>query len=166
MLDNISHYHCEKRMIKLIVTGRHFWWQEAMMKINWLQYTFRIRNNGMWQEANKWTWPYALINELLSPLSPTSWEQHRNLNEKSIALCNLKLESILWPDFLSFFFFSLSKRVSQLKTEFSCKEQFFKNLQKKHDTSLQQFLPAMSRDFFPWHLKCLEFRFPFSHSSF
>lgn len=104
MLAIITHYHCEERMIELIVTGRHFWWQEAMMKINWLQYTFKIWNNGKWQKANKWTWPSALINELLSPLSPSSGEQHGNLNEKSIALCNSKLESIVWPDFFFFFF--------------------------------------------------------------
>lgn len=64
------------------------------MKINWLQYTFRIGNNGTWQEANKGTWPCALINELYS-FSPSSGEQHRDLNEKSIALCNSKLESIV-----------------------------------------------------------------------
>lgn len=39
------------------------------MKINRLQYTFRIGNNGTWQEANKGTWPCALIDELCSPLS-------------------------------------------------------------------------------------------------
>lgn len=102
-------------MIKLIVTGRHFWWQEAMMKINWLQYTFRIGNNGTWQEANKWTRPSAPINELLSPRAPASWEQHRNLNEKSIALCNSQLESVVWPDFL---FFSFPSWENQLKAEF------------------------------------------------
>lgn len=94
-----THYHCEKRMIKLIVTGRHSWWQGAMMKINGLQYTLRTGNNGTWQKANKWTWPSALINELLSSVSTFSGEQHKNLNEKSIALCNSKVGSIVWLDF-------------------------------------------------------------------
>lgn len=164
MLAIITHYHCEKGMIKLIVTGRHFWWQEAMMKINWLQYTFRIGNNGTWQEANKGTWPCALINELCSPLSPSSWEQHRDLNEKSIALCNSKLESVVWCDFLFFSF--LRGRMSQLKTEFSCKEQLFKKPAEGTWGQSTRIHACYRHGLLPRHLKeCGDFTFPFSQSS-